>query len=152
LPLEGNFAAGNFIRDAILGGPIEVRNGLPTRSYLYAADLACWLWVILLRGRHGQTYNVGSFRKLSIEEMATLIGEIMDVAVKNNHQARASLSPAAASRFYVPVIHKAASELGLRQTVDLEKAIYKTAQWYRSSLLSGQVPGHQSFKDTWIGA
>lgn len=130
LPLDGAYAAGNFVRDALAGGPIRVAgDGTPRRSYLYASDLALWLWTILLRGRAGRAYNVGSEHDVSVGELAAAVA----AAVTPSPPVEVARAPARSARpeRYVPSTRRAREELGLEETVPLDEAIRRTVAWCR---------------------
>jgi nucleoside-diphosphate-sugar epimerase len=131
LPLNKHYAIGNFIRDALAGGPIKIKgDGTPYRSYLYAADLTIWLWTILIRGVSNRPYNVGSRVAVSIAELAEAVSNALPgrVAVEIA-QKPAPGQPAAR---YVPETMRAQQELGLREWTPLDEAIRRTAQWHKN--------------------
>ena len=111
LPLDVHFAAGNFLRDGLRGGPVRVGgDGTPYRSYLYAADLAVWLWTLLFRAAPCRPYNVGAEEAVSIAELARCIAAHFGVGVQ---VARPAVPGRPAER-YVPAARRAREELGLR--------------------------------------
>jgi dTDP-glucose 4,6-dehydratase len=130
LPLDQNFAVGNFLADALAGRDIEVAgDGTAVRSYLYAADLAAWLWAIAVRGTAGRCYNVGSEVPTTIAELAgavaSLEGGRPSVVIRGER--RAGAAPAR----YLPSTLRARAELGLEETVTLRDALRRTADWHR---------------------
>jgi dTDP-glucose 4,6-dehydratase len=102
------------------------------RSYLYAADLAIWLWTMLFRGaRLGSellAINVGSAAAISIRDLAHEVVQELNPSLK----VEVAQEPVACAPLlqYVPDVRRAEA-LGLRQTFGLREAIRRTADWYR---------------------
>jgi dTDP-glucose 4,6-dehydratase len=147
LPLDANYAVGNFIRDGLRGGPIVVRgDGRPLRSYLYAADLAIWLWAILFHGRSCRPYNVGSDRAMTIAEVANRVADAF--AARPEVRILSEPTAGAARACYVPNVDRARTELNLKQSVDLETSIRRTVSWCRREASCRQVfPFSKDFCD-----
>jgi len=130
LPLDAHFAIGNFIRDIMNGGQIRVGgDGTPHRSYLYAADLAVWLWTLLFIGHSGKCYNVGSETGMTISDIAHLVAKVKQptafVTIAE------PTVPGSTPERYVPLTERARKEHGLRETIDLPDAVRRTISWHQ---------------------
>lgn len=137
--LDGSFAVADFIRDGLKGGPIRVEgDGTSHRSYLYAADLAIWLWTILLKGSPGQAYNVGSDEAVSIKELACAVSRT--TASHPEVTLAKPLEHCVAPERYVPSTEKARRKLGLERWIDLDAALHKTIRWYQLTRTNNKVP------------
>jgi nucleoside-diphosphate-sugar epimerase len=129
LPLDSNFAIGNFIRDALRGDDIHIAgDGRPLRSYLYAADLATWLWTILFQAPPMKAFNVGSEEAISIADLAALTASTLNPQLRI-HIAQQPVDGSSPLR-YVPSTQRAQQDLGLRQTISLTESIRRTAAWH----------------------
>jgi len=128
LPLSANFALGNFVRDALSGGPIVVQgDGSAIRSYLYGADVAAWLWTLLVNGKPATAYNVGSDVPISIRELADLVSLQTGAPVQ-----QLTTNQQSSSDYFVPATDRARS-LGLQSRVPIDEAIARMLAWHRSS-------------------
>lgn len=130
LPLDAHFAIGNFLRDGMDRRPIIIQgDGTPMRSYMYMSDLAVWLWTILLRGRGGRAYNVGSDQAVSVADLAAEVNRCC-----GGHSEIRVLQPAnpdTPPQRYIPEIGRAKRELHLAMEFDLRHALEKTIRWHR---------------------
>lgn len=130
LPLDKQFAIGNFIRDALADREIVIRgDGTAYRSYLYAADLAVWLWTMLLRAPGGVAYNVGGDEAVTIAELARRVARL--AGSDKETTVTAPRDPSKQAERYVPNVRKAERELGLRAWIPLDEAIHRTLQWLK---------------------
>ena len=146
LPVDAHFAAGNFLRDALSSDTIRVSgDGTAYRSYLHAADLAIWLWTLLVDGQSGRAYNVGSEEGVTIRELAVAVAQAAPVvgrqpSVSVARQADPSVAPAR----YVPSTRRAREELGLQARIGLDEALKRTLVWLadRADAPVGATPLH----------
>jgi dTDP-glucose 4,6-dehydratase len=137
LPIDTHFAVGNFVRDKLAGAPIQVNgDGTPLRSYLYAADLAVWLWTILFRGVPLRPYNVGSPDPISVGELANVVAVAGEPRVPVTIAGRPQ--PGQPKVRYVPDVSRARAELGLNATVGIEEAVRRTLAWHRAAAPRGE--------------
>ena len=129
LPLDKHYAIGNFIRDALNGGPIVVNgDGTPIRSYLYASDLAIWLWKILLHGVPGRSYNVGSSDNRSLVDIAKCV---QGVGAGGPIRVDGPCCSGQRVDRYVPDVSRAERELHLTVRVSLTEALHRTIEYHR---------------------
>lgn len=128
LPLDGQFAIGNFFADALAGRTIDLNSdGTPVRSWMYAADMAAWCWTLLARGRAGVGYNVGSEEACSLWDAAHRIAKLPGSPVPVT-RAREPVAGAPAQR-YVPSVAMAREELDLAPWIPFDDALARTWSW-----------------------
>lgn len=130
LPTDKHYAIGNFIRDALNGGPITITgDGTTVRSYLYAADMVIWLLNILCFGKSLEPYNVGSDVAITIADLAQM------VAAQFNPEPMVNImQPIATGKTdrYVPDVRRTRNEFELPENINLKDSIKKTIQYAKS--------------------
>ena len=130
LPLDAHFAAGNFLQDALRGGPISVNSGGGAmRTYLYPTDMIAWCLAVLTRGIDGRAYNVGSDEAVTIRDLAERIAVAAGPEIGVRFAKGTNPAP---QTYYVPDVALASKELGVRRIVDLDEAISRTLDYHRA--------------------
>jgi nucleoside-diphosphate-sugar epimerase len=130
LPLEGQFAIGNFLGDALEGRPVHITgDGTPVRTWMHASDMAAWCWTLLGCGQTGSAYNVGSEQSLSLWDAAQRVAALATPSrgvVRDREP-----EPGATPGRYVPSTRRAREELGLEAWIPFDDALHRTWDWLR---------------------
>jgi nucleoside-diphosphate-sugar epimerase len=126
--LEKPWAINNFIRDAILGGPVRILgNELTTKSYMYGSDFAYYMLSLLSCGTIGEVYNIGSSTPVTLVELANKI--IKNINTEIEIKIKSSKDTYNDFSFEVPEMSKINNELNLKLAFEIDEALRRTIMW-----------------------
>lgn len=127
----------DFARDLLAGRDIVMKSdGSPMRTFCYASDAVVGYFKVLMRGRAGEPYNIGTDGpEITMRELAD---RMVDIARDRFGYAGEVVSRAAAHAEYLednpnrrcPVIDKARRELGYEPRVTLDDGLVRSLVWY----------------------
>jgi len=128
----------DFVRDILAGRDIEMRSdGTPKRTFCYVTDAVTGYYKVLVKGRPGEAYNVGtetpeiSMQTLA-DKLAALGRDLMAYTGKVIRKVDADYLIDNPER-RCPIIDKARKELGYNPAIDLEEGLRRVMIWYAAN-------------------
>lgn len=128
----------DFCKNVLAGNDIVLlSDGSPMRTFCYTADAIVGYYKLLIQGRSGESYNIGSESpEISMAELASLVVELAKDLFKYPGKVIYQTSP---DKDYLvdnpnrrcPVIAKAREELGYNPGIKLEDGLRRTLIWYK---------------------
>jgi nucleoside-diphosphate-sugar epimerase len=130
----------DFARDVFSGRDIVLlSDGSATRTFCYIADAISGYYKVLLKGRPGEAYNIGTEEpEISIADIAEKVVSLSKTHFNYKGNVVYKVSP---DKDYLthnpnrrcPVITKARSELGYAPGVSLDEGLTRTLFWYNDN-------------------
>jgi nucleoside-diphosphate-sugar epimerase len=126
--IDKPWAINNFIRDAMLGGPIKILgDGNISRSYLYGSDAAYWILSALVLGEVGEVYNIGSSEAVTLNELAFNIKGILstnlEISIKSSKDEYLNTSAT------IPDLKKIKTKLKVSENFTISELLERTINW-----------------------
>ncbi|MBI4855238.1 MAG: NAD-dependent epimerase/dehydratase family protein [Acetobacterium woodii] len=125
--LNKPWAVNNFIRDVLMNYTVRIiGNGEAIRSYMYPSDMAIWFLRILLDGKPGLVYNVGSPHGISLKQLAEKIIDYSNAKSKiviqymNDDKSK-----------FIPDVKLCRDSLGLGIKVDTDETLKRSIMWFK---------------------
>lgn len=128
-PLDGTYPVAVMMKEMLNGLVIRVKSPSAIRSFLDGRDLAYTIWLLLIRGRSGEAYNVGGREPVSMAELAELIRA---AAIKIGMPVPEVILLRDESRgrdIYCPQLNKLETEFGWLPLHTLKESIADYAVW-----------------------
>jgi dTDP-glucose 4,6-dehydratase len=126
-----------MILNALDGKPLPVYgDGQQIRDWLYVEDHAAAIWLVLQRGRIGETYNVGGLNERANLDVVQTLCTLLDAksprpdAVSHTAQIISVADRPGHDRRYAIDCSKIQSELGWTPRESFETGLAKTVDWY----------------------
>jgi len=104
-------------------------SGEETRSFIYIDDFVRAFMILLKKGKHMETYNVGTNQEISIEKVANLVAKYFKVKIQI---IPGKLASGGTTR-RLPDIKKI-KRLGFVPKVNLSQGICMTSSWYNDNI------------------
>jgi len=137
-----------IIQSLIARRPIPVYgDGMNVRDWLFVRDHCEALWLVLTRGREGETYNIGGHNEWANIRIVELICDLFDELAPEKGGASRKLISFVKDRLghdrrYAIDASKIGRELGWKPAHTFERGIRATAEWYlRERLWVSEVLG-----------
>lgn len=130
LPLNANFALGNFINNGLSNKDIIVSgNGKPIRSFYFMGDLVVSIIKLLTLKYPSKIYNIGSDNKLDIQTLASHISSYFPkISYKVLQKYDGQPIP-----MYVPNIELALKDNVIEDPLDFESSLALTLAWFQKN-------------------
>jgi dTDP-glucose 4,6-dehydratase len=129
-----------MILNAMDGKPLPIYgDGGQIRDWLYVEDHCEAIWMVLRKGRSGQTYNIGGGSQPTnlqvVHHLCSSLDELLPQSPSVPHSSLMRFVPdrPGHDRRYAIDISKINSELGWQPKQSLGSGLHKTIQWYLSN-------------------
>lgn len=125
----------DFARDVFAGRDIVMKSdGSPRRTFCYVADAVVGYYKVLVRGRPGEAYNIGTEEpEISMLDLAGRVAGLGRELYGYRGRVETRIDPG----YLVdnperrsPAIAKARRELGFQPSIPLEEGLRRTLLWY----------------------
>ena len=124
-PLNGQYALGQFVAQAVYDREVRLWGGQAQRTYLHVEDAARWLLTILETGTPLMPYDVAGEDAVTMEELAMKVAQVFGVPFRRVAENGRPRGP----DLYLPQL-RSSKRLGCRQTIGLDEALDRLKRHY----------------------